>query len=140
MVTEFLLSKEQMHKLCLCRGSGCGLVGRAVTSDTSDPTFESQHRQNFIYQLYIKKENTKIKIKIKRPNVAYIKKNCAYVKCLMVSSVFEPFVLGSYLNSFRWSKPVITSNFISFYIVYRFPTRSATVRSYTARISSPTAP
>ena len=38
-------------------GSGGGSVGRAVASDTRDPWFESQHWQNFIYQLYIEKEN-----------------------------------------------------------------------------------
>ena len=32
-------------------GSGCGLVGGAVASDTRDPPFKSSHRQNFIYQL-----------------------------------------------------------------------------------------
>ena len=37
-------------------GSGRGSVGRAVASDTRDPRFESQHRQNFIYQLYIEIE------------------------------------------------------------------------------------
>ena len=34
-----------------CMGIGCGSVGRAVTSDTRDPRFESQHWQSFIYQL-----------------------------------------------------------------------------------------
>ena len=34
-------------------GSSCGSDGRAVNSDTRDPHFKSQHRQNFIYQLYI---------------------------------------------------------------------------------------
>ena len=33
-------------------GSGGGSVGRAVTSDTRDPRFESQQWQNFIYQWY----------------------------------------------------------------------------------------
>ena len=45
-------------------GSGCGSVGRAVASNTRDPRFESQHGQNFIYQLYIYKEKTKIKKKM----------------------------------------------------------------------------
>ena len=44
-------------------GSGGGSVGRAVASDTRDPQFKSQHLQNFIYQLYIKKEKTKIEKK-----------------------------------------------------------------------------
>lgn len=34
------------------RGSGGGSVGREVASDTRDLQFESQHYQNFIYQLY----------------------------------------------------------------------------------------
>ena len=34
-------------------GSGGGSVGRAVASDTRDTLFESQHWQNFIYQLDI---------------------------------------------------------------------------------------
>ena len=33
-------------------GSGGGPVGRAVASYTTDPQFEFQHRQHFIYQLY----------------------------------------------------------------------------------------
>ena len=40
-------------------GSGCGSVGRAVASDTRDPQFETRHRQNFIYQLYNRKEKNK---------------------------------------------------------------------------------
>ena len=35
------------------KGSGGGLIGRAVASDTRDLRFESQHRQNFINQSYI---------------------------------------------------------------------------------------
>ena len=29
-------------------GSGCGSVGKAVTSDTRGPRFESHHRKSFI--------------------------------------------------------------------------------------------
>ena len=29
-------------------GSGCGAVGRAVTSDTGDPLFESSHGQFYL--------------------------------------------------------------------------------------------
>ena len=38
-------------KQSLLQGSGCGSVGRAVTSDTRDPWFESSHWQKklFIY-------------------------------------------------------------------------------------------
>ena len=42
----------------------------AVASSTRDPLFESQHRQNFIYQLYIEIEETKIKKK--RPVMAHL--------------------------------------------------------------------
>ena len=42
-------------------GSGCGSVGRAVTSDTRDLRFESKHRQNFIYQLYNRQDENKEK-------------------------------------------------------------------------------
>ena len=31
--------------------SGCGSVGRAVTSDIKDPWFQSSHQQNFIINL-----------------------------------------------------------------------------------------
>ena len=43
------------------RGSGCGSVVRAVASDTSDPRFKSKHRQNFIFQLYNRKDKHKEK-------------------------------------------------------------------------------
>ena len=32
---------------------GCSSVGRALPSASSNPRFKSQHRQNFIYQLYL---------------------------------------------------------------------------------------
>ena len=54
-------------------GSGGGSVGTAVASDTRDLRFEFQHRQNFIYQLYIQIEETKIKEK--RPGMARLKKS-----------------------------------------------------------------
>ena len=38
--------KKSIAKLVLV-GSGCSSVGRAVTSDTRDPRFESSHRQKF---------------------------------------------------------------------------------------------
>ena len=37
----------------LSEGSGGGSVGRAVAYDTRELRFESQDRQNDIYQLYI---------------------------------------------------------------------------------------
>ena len=42
-------------------GSGCGSVGRAVASDTRDLRFKSRHWQNFIYQLYNRKDENKEK-------------------------------------------------------------------------------
>ena len=42
-------------------GSGCGSVGRAAASYTRDLQFESRHRQNFIYQLYNRKDENKEK-------------------------------------------------------------------------------
>ena len=40
-----------MNHVSAALGSGGGSVGRAVTCDTRDPRFKSQHRQSFIYQL-----------------------------------------------------------------------------------------
>ena len=54
-------------------GSGGGSVGRVVASNTRGRLFESQHWQNFIYQLYISKEKTKIKKK--RWGMAHLFKN-----------------------------------------------------------------
>ena len=51
-------------------GSGGGSVSRAVASDIRDLRFESQQWQNFIYQLYIEIEKTKIKKK--RPRMAHL--------------------------------------------------------------------
>ena len=61
-------------------GSGCGLVGRAVASDTRGPWFESSQWQNvcwtIVYLFTIKCiENTKINKK--RPGMAhFFKKQC----------------------------------------------------------------
>ena len=43
------------------RGSGCGSVGTVVASDTRVPRFESRHQQNFIDQLYNRKDENKEK-------------------------------------------------------------------------------
>ena len=40
-------------------GNGCGSVGRAVDSGTRDLRFEPRQRQNFIYQLYDRKDENK---------------------------------------------------------------------------------
>ena len=54
-------------------GSGGGLVGRAVASDSRDPLFDSRHQQNYTSQLYIQSiEETKIKEK--RPGIAHLVK------------------------------------------------------------------
>ena len=42
-------------KLGLMLGSGCGAVGRAVASDTSDPWFQSSHPQKFYLPIVEKK-------------------------------------------------------------------------------------
>ena len=39
-------------------GSGCGSIGKAVTSNTRDPRLEPRHQRKVIYQLYnIEDEN-----------------------------------------------------------------------------------
>ena len=40
---------HSMRAKQLCLGSGCGSVGRAVTSNSRGPRFESSHQQQFIY-------------------------------------------------------------------------------------------
>ena len=40
------------EKVCQKLGSGCGTVGRAVASDLRGPQFESNHRQNFIINIF----------------------------------------------------------------------------------------
>ena len=58
------------------KGSGCGSVGRAVTSDSRDPRFESYHRQNFIYQLYNRKDENKEKEAGNGPSLKRDNKTC----------------------------------------------------------------
>ena len=45
-------------------GSGCGSLGRAVTSNTRSPRFKSRHWQNVTIE--------KTKIKKKRPGMAHL--------------------------------------------------------------------
>ena len=45
------------HKPTFILGSGGGSVGRAVTFDSRDPRFESQHRQSFNYQLLLNRKD-----------------------------------------------------------------------------------
>ena len=54
-------------------GSGCGSVGRVVTSDTRDPRFESSHWRTFSEQLFTVNSVEKSKIKKKRPGMANLK-------------------------------------------------------------------
>ena len=54
-------------------GSGCGLVGRLVVSDTRGLWFESSHRQNFVNILLLTVEQTKIETK--RSGIAQFKNN-----------------------------------------------------------------
>ena len=53
----------QLNKLDIEVGICGGSVWRVVVSDSREPQFKSQHRQNFICQLYFK-------IKKKRPEMA----------------------------------------------------------------------
>ena len=55
-----------MHTIMTRKGSGGGSVGRVVASNTRDSRFESQHRQNFSYQLY-NRNTEKTKTKKRRP-------------------------------------------------------------------------
>ena len=63
-LTGLLLLCKWTSKPCWT-GSGCGSVGRAITSDTRDPRFESRHQQNFIYQFIYQLYNRKDKNKEK---------------------------------------------------------------------------
>ena len=47
------ISVQPVDQRSVIAGSGGVSVGRAVASKNRDPRFKSQHRQNFIYQLYI---------------------------------------------------------------------------------------
>ena len=59
------LSKWKLRKLQIKKhldsDSCCGSVGRAVAYYTRDQQIKSRHRQNFIYQLYIRKDKNKEK-------------------------------------------------------------------------------
>ena len=55
------MTKKWTLTLCFIFGSGCGSVGRAVTSNSIGLQFESSHRQHFIFNIYchlcLKEEN-----------------------------------------------------------------------------------
>ena len=53
------ISKKVNSKQKLGNGSGCGSVGRAVTSDSRGPRFESSHRQKlyFLFEKIVNKQN-----------------------------------------------------------------------------------
>ena len=59
-------------------GSGCGLAGRAVASDTSDPRFKSSHRQTFIEHLFSVNCVEKTKIKKKEAGNGPFFKRCIH--------------------------------------------------------------
>ena len=62
------------------RGSGCGSVGKAVTSDVRGPWFKSSHQQTFIADIYLFTVNCNEKTKIKKEagNGPVLKKNMFY--------------------------------------------------------------
>ena len=68
--TSFLLNNRTKHD------SGCGSIGKAVSSNARGPRFESSHRQTFISDFYLFTVNCieKTKIKKKRPRMAQLKK------------------------------------------------------------------
>ena len=69
---EQKLGNAKMY--CSYLGSGCGSVGRAVTSNSRGQRFESSHRQKFIMNIYCQL-NKKTKIKKKRPGMAHFSDN-----------------------------------------------------------------
>ena len=79
------LQKEESYEQLLSElesgselGSGCGSVGRAVASDTKDPRFKSRHPQNFIYQLYNRKDENVEK------GAGNLKKECQWKYLLLI--------------------------------------------------------
>ena len=78
-------------------GSGCGSVGRAVASDTRDPSFESSHSETFIEQLFAVNCVEKTKIKKKRPEMVHLKKKTLFLTTLVESSQENDFSLAAYL-------------------------------------------
>ena len=81
-------------------GSGCGLVGRAVASNTRGPWFEFSHRRFFYKkhlftycQLCCKDEKTK------RPEMAHKKTNCAIVKRLCFLSKVDTWMASCIRNT-----------------------------------------
>ena len=53
-------------------GSGCGSVGRAVASDTRDPWFEPQHKQNLSTNLSTNCIIEKTKLMKKIPGMGHL--------------------------------------------------------------------
>ena len=69
------------------RGSGCGLVARAVTCDTRGSRFESNHRQYFIWNIsFIVNSTKKTKKRRKRPRMVHVKKTLKLVVAVVASS------------------------------------------------------
>ena len=89
--------KSLQSSMKLQMASGCGSVGREVTSDTRDTRFDPHHRQNFIYlsiyQLNNRKDQNKKKEAVNDPS---FKKVCI-------------------LWSFRWQVPYECATFLHLY-------------------------
>ena len=79
--------KWTLKQLITYWGSGCGSVGRAVTSNTRGPRFESSHRQKLIYILnYCLLSTVYWKTKIKKKedgNGPFFKKTIDYLQCAL---------------------------------------------------------
>ena len=84
LLWDILINRKcRLGKVRICLGSGCGLVGRVVASDTRGPRFESSHRQNlcwtFVY-LFTINCIEKTKIKKEAGNGTLFKKRLGYVR------------------------------------------------------------
>ena len=92
-----ILAKDpccQSYKRYTIRGSGCGAVGREVTSDTRGPRFESSHRQ-LLLNIYLlltvcRKDENKEK---EAGNGPFFKKMLYDLKLrcyIMLTRIFKP--------------------------------------------------
>ena len=70
--------KSLQSSMKLQMASGCGSVGREVTSDTRDTRFDPHHRQNFIYLSIYQLNNRKDQNKKKRQGMTHRLKKCAF--------------------------------------------------------------
>ena len=90
--------KMSIQKWHLLMGSGCGLAGRAIASNSRGPKFESKHRQNIYWTFFTVNciERTKIKIKEAVNGQLFLKK--WHVHCRMLWTM--PGKLGAWIP--RW--------------------------------------